>query len=95
MKESVFKLNNGKKLKIITREGEIISVISPLKGCNTEKLENALRLAIKTDFEEFFEMFKDLRLNTSHYKMCKKILKEEKIQMEANIQKINRWIPED
>ena len=59
-----------------------------------ENLEIVLRLAVQTNFEEFLEMFKVLNFNTTHYKMCKKILEEEKRRMESNIQKIIQWIPE-
>ena len=70
-----FKMNKGGFIKIKTRDGEIISVESPLKECKTENLVEVLKVAVKIDFEQFLEMFKLLNLNTAHYKMCKRILK--------------------
>ena len=94
MKQFIFEIKNT-YIKLSTRDGEIISVESSSKEYKIENLAEVLKVAVKIDFEQFLEMFKLLNLNTAHYKMCKKILKEEKIRMEANILEIMRWIPED
>lgn len=90
---TIFKLKN-KSLKITIEDGEVISVESGIKTYTMDNLEMVFRVAIQTDLEKFLEIFKLLRLDTSQYKMAKKILKEEKSRLESNIQKIMQWIPQ-
>ena len=90
-KRFIFKIEEGYS-RIVIWNGEIISIESHSREYNDKEVDEKLKLASQDDLEKFLELFQSLRMDSSHYKKCKRILRERKKELEESIQKINRML---
>lgn len=92
-KRYTFFVENKKAyFSIIVRNGEIIAIQPSSEEYNMENLEHSLKDASQLDWNKFLELYQSLRLDTSHYKMIKRLLREKKKKLEEEIKLIERLI---
>ena len=75
---------------ILVKNGEIINIEPWSEEYNMENIEQSLKDASQLDWDKFLELYQSLRLDTSHYKIIKRLLKAKKKTLEEEIRMLER-----